>query len=763
MKMIKKIGIITLSVLALLFVNACEPETLVPVSEMQADTHMQFRAVWEGAPETKTAVQGDGVSVWWTTNENFNVFYQGKTGKFTSLNTKDSPSIVLDGILDTETGVGDAQSTECWAIYPYSANNSFDGTTVTITVPYEQTAKAGSFADNLFPAIARSNTSDLTFFNVCGGVCFTVANSNISKVVFTSKNGEALTGKVRVGFDDNGLPVVREFINGREDLTVSGSFVTGACYYAAILPKTLRDGLIVTCYSKTGNLSCQMEVSKSITVNRSRFGKLLNVDIRSLEGIRMAVEGLGKVMHRQFNNYGQGYNGEGTVRLYIGDYLGNNLMKGNSTSFLNSANGDLYESNTATLSTYVWDYYYQLIAGANEIIRSIDGLEGDQSEKAYLKAQALTYRAFAYSNLVQVFGRRWSDGQDNPACVLRLTGEEPGSLGLSTVGQVYAQVYTDLDQAISLFNRSGKANSRTQNYTMDLDVAYAIYARAALTREDWSRALNYARLARKNYPLMSVADEKAGFCNPASEWIWYLYGNEYETLYYYDYFAYVAYNASSSTVRNYPLLISRHLFEQIPATDIRRGFWLDPAGYEGTFNTNTMKANGQNSSNALYKYAFDYSKQEGRVGLYSNATVSAYMQFKIRNNAQPGIGHLCLFRSSEMVLIEAEAQYHLGNEGSARDLLVELNATSQRDPAYTCNKTGTALMDQIKLYRGIELWAEGFNWFDLKRWGDSISRTTYDNGGNWMSQYAVSYGPDEKNYWTWVIPQIEIDRNPALQ
>ncbi|MBR4660384.1 MAG: RagB/SusD family nutrient uptake outer membrane protein, partial [Bacteroidales bacterium] len=148
--------------------------------------------------------------------------------------------------------------------------------------------------------------------------------------------------------------------------------------------------------------------------------------------------------------------------------------------------------------------------------------------------------------------------------------------------------------------------------------------------------------------------------------------------------------------------------------------------------------------------------------LLSTHCIFAYMNFKISNNIQPGIGHLCLMRSSEMLLIEAEAQFQLKKEAEARALLVELNATSKRDPAYTCTASGEALMEQIKLYRGIELWGEGFNWFDLKRWGDSISRKTYANGGNWMSSYAVSFGPNEKNNWTWCIPRNETDYNKGI-
>lgn len=481
------------------------------------------------------------------------------------------------------------------------------------------------------------------------------------------------------------------------------------------------------------------------------------------ENAAMAVNGLNKVMYAQYSAYGQGYNGEGTVRLYFGEFLGDNLMKSAYTSFMNSANGNLYTSVTATLGGYAWYYYYRLIGNANSIIVNIDDASGKQEDRDYIKAQALCYRAYAYSNLVQIYGRRWSDGSDKPSCILRLEPGEPNDKDRASAKDVYAQIYADLDEAISLFNASGKANSRKNGFDMDLDVAYAIYARAALTREDWATAQRYAQLARRDYPLMSVAEEKAGFCNPTSEWIWYQSGLADETLYYYSFHANFAYNSNASTCRTYPLLISKHLFDQIPDTDIRRGFWLDPAGYEGTFNTNTMKASKQAKDNALYAHAVEYASEEGRFGLQTGTNysqVAAYMQFKIAANEMPGVGDLCLFRSSEMLLIEAEAQYRQGNESAAQALLVELNATSKRDPAYTCDATGAALMDQIKTYRGIELWGEGFSWFDLKRWGATIDRKTYPEG-NWMSNFAMKIEPT-KNNWTWMIPQQETNYNKGI-
>ena len=39
---------------------------------------------------------------------------------------------------------------------------------------------------------------------------------------------------------------------------------------------------------------------------------------------------------------------------------------------------------------------------------------------------------------------------------------------------------------------------------------------------------------------------------------------------------------------------------------------------------------------------------------------------------------------------------------------------------------------------------------------------TYKNGGNWYSSYAVSFGPHEKNNWTYIIPRQETDYNKGI-
>jgi len=166
----------------------------------------------------------------------------------------------------------------------------------------------------------------------------------------------------------------------------------------------------------------------------------------------------------------------------------------------------------------------------------------------------------------------------------------------------------------------------------------------------------------------------------------------------------------------------------------------------------------------LDAYARNYVKENcAPYALEANATVYAYMQYKIACFANPGVAHLNHFRSSEMYLIEAESEYKMNNEAKAQSLLVELNKTSGRDPLYSCTKTGNDLYNEIKKYYKIELWGEGYDWFLKKRWNDSMVRRSYtDPEGNFSEATTFTLAPDANNKWTYVIPLKETDYNPAI-
>ena len=91
------------------------------------------------------------------------------------------------------------------------------------------------------------------------------------------------------------------------------------------------------------------------------------------------------------------------------------------------------------------------MSNANGIICNIDAATGPDAEKAFLKAQALTFRAYSFFRLAQLYSFRWKDTQGNtPGIVLRID-QSTGDIAQSTLSETYAQIYADLDEAISLF------------------------------------------------------------------------------------------------------------------------------------------------------------------------------------------------------------------------------------------------------------------------------------------------------------------------
>lgn len=471
------------------------------------------------------------------------------------------------------------------------------------------------------------------------------------------------------------------------------------------------------------------------------------------ENVKLAINGCARVMMNQYLST-QGMCGEGCIQMWFGNYPGQDFYL-NLPGWALLINQNNHDTPTSQYTYYPWFYYYKLISNANSVIMNVDDAEGSEAEKQFLKAQGLTFRAYSYMMLAQFYCKRWvdSDNGNCPGLVLRLD-ESVGDLPLTSLADAYAQIYADLDEAISLYQASGRHRAADEFFLPDIEVAYATYARAAMNRCDWNNALKYAKLARQGHDLMSNAQLMYdGFCTHNSEWIWGGYSATDQTLYYYSYHAYIAYNSNASQVRTYPKCISKELFEQIPATDIRRGWWLDATGY--TYTT----SNGQAANST--QLAID--ARASHPDLLSNATVYAYMQFKVRCNDTPGVGELSIFRSSEMLLIEAEAEHMLGNASGAQAALVALNKTSGRDPEYTCNKTGADLLKEIKLYRRIELWGEGFDWFDMKRWKDTLVRHTYAEGGNFLATLAVTITPEDKNEWRFMIPTRETDYNKAVR
>lgn len=497
------------------------------------------------------------------------------------------------------------------------------------------------------------------------------------------------------------------------------------------------------------------------------------------ENLYAALNGIAKTMSTQQYAWSQGFAGEGYIMSCFENYPSQDYFYNYYASgWAPIMNLQYSLRNNTVYDTYPWFYYYNIIGQANTIIAHIDDAEGDDGLKDFVKASALTYRAYGYEKLLHFYAPRWKDSNNGAAdgVILRLD-ESIDGLPLSSMANCYAQIYTDCQEAIGLFQGSGFNRPTNDVWIANKNVAHAVYARAALMREDYATALAQAKLARAGFPLMDNTAYYSGFCRPTSEWIFGSYGDASENLWYWSYGTQYSCNGYyASNTANGAGAINIDLTNQIPDDDIRKGLFLTPDKFSLFDLSDETVPDAYYLTYGLMGFSNDdlwdevdaYVDARHKIGAssmdrpYQPGYYYLGGQLKFYVFDFPGVGYLPFIRSSEMVLIEAEANYFLNDEQAAQAALVELNTTTDRTPGYTCTKTGDDLFQEIVNYRELELWGEGVGYSDYKRWKLPIVRRSLRNGGNAAAAIAVTIQPDNPN-WVWVIPQRETDYNDALK
>ncbi len=151
-----------------------------------------------------------------------------------------------------------------------------------------------------------------------------------------------------------------------------------------------------------------------------------------------------------------------------------------------------------------------------------------------------------------------------------------GSVGnpRGTVQQVYDQANSDIDRAITLLESS----TQTQMHKSHIDkyVAYGIKARHALVQKDYTKALLFAKKAMES-PATIASFSEIKHVNDASakDVMWASIIQTDQAMGNYDIYNHMdADNLSTYSKARH--LISSWLYAQIPATDLRKGWWTAP-------------------------------------------------------------------------------------------------------------------------------------------------------------------------------------------
>lgn len=485
-----------------------------------------------------------------------------------------------------------------------------------------------------------------------------------------------------------------------------------------------------------------------------------------------ALNGIARCQTTQHYAFSQGFAGENAIMRLYENLPSQNYNYNYYASGWAPIHNQTFHNRTSTIyDGYAWYYYYQLIGQANRIIAHIDAATGSDEDKKFIKASALSFRAYSYEKLIHYYCYRWQDSNNGASqgVVLRLD-ESTGDAPFATLAETVAQIYKDCQEAITLFGESGIDRPASEVWIPNVNVAHAVYARAALFRQDYQTAVDQAKLAKQGYPLMSNDSYAAGFCEPTSEWIMGSYGDDSENNFYWSYGTQGACNGYYATADGNPTgagTIGHELISRIPNNDARKQNFLTEDKFPNLDLSKESKYYytfgilGMMDDN-IYEQADSIVKAHQAKGLTTPYQAGFYYldaNLKFYVKAQPGVGYVPFIRSSEMVLIEAEANYFLGKTAEAQAALVELNATSGRNPEYTCTKTGEELLSEIQDYRCLELWGEGFEWSDFKRWNKAVVRKSFAEGGNAHQSVAITIKPEYGNKWTWGVPQNETNYN----
>lgn len=389
-----------------------------------------------------------------------------------------------------------------------------------------------------------------------------------------------------------------------------------------------------------------------------------------------------------------------------------------------------------TYSAGPWRSYYQFILNANMILEALEKVAKENVEQEefanQIKGECLCIRAWAHFNLVQYYAKAYVAGATNSQLgVPYRESPELVNMARNTVEEVYTKINKDLDDAVTLLK--GYEAKDINHYTEK--VAWGLKARVALTQQNYAKAGEYAAEAIKvaeseGFRMMSKDEINNGFSDITTKTKDALYATmtqDDQTVYFYSFYAYMSWNFNATAIRQGVKCINQATYDKMSPTDLRRAWW-DPTGKASVPASSYTKAPYQNR------------------------------KFTARSDAN-AVGDVAFMRLTEMYLIAAEAYARANNDTEAKKYFLKF--VVERDPKYVDKgNTGDALAEEIMIHRRIELWAEGFRWFDLKRLNLPCNR----DGSNFDISFCgfLKKEQNQEDGWYYEIPKKETDFNDLM-
>ncbi len=263
----------TIAALALLLA-ACGNEEIIENNEVgtAVKVPMTFTV---GTPQTRTSL--NGTDVYWTEGDKVAINDGTDTNEFTATKVSGS-SATLTG----EAALADTYI----AFYPNEILESITNGYITFTLPAEQTATPGGFAEELNPSWAQTTAEEgntLKFHNLCALVKFTIDEgfevSGISGFTLKSTNGEVLAGKQYYLYSSKGRVFLEDDVT---EVLLKGDFAAGETYYFVVNPVTLTNGFSLV-YTNNADRIFSKSISQSVTFEAAKITNLGTLSASSFE------------------------------------------------------------------------------------------------------------------------------------------------------------------------------------------------------------------------------------------------------------------------------------------------------------------------------------------------------------------------------------------------------------------------------------------------------------------------------------------------
>ena len=453
---------------------------------------------------------------------------------------------------------------------------------------------------------------------------------------------------------------------------------------------------------------------------------------------------------------------------------GQDMSMGQMYSWFEDA--EEYSNNSPTNEGVIcmWGTAYRVIFSANDILKIIPAGTENATLLNY-KAQALAMRAWSLHMIVQGFATPYTVNPQAPGVpVITVENVDAATANGSprgTVADVYKQIMADLDEAITIFSTPGVYTARADKRAIDPSVALGLRARANLCMGKYAEAATDAaaaiEAAEGGHSGVGVVGVPAFNNFSQSDFMWGIHIDEKDAHGLYTYAGMMGSLTYGYAYAGQVRCINAKLWDMIPEGDIRKGWWLgnepNPAWLaNGVY---VYKSNADNYKPASYAQLGNYGAKYGLavvlglIEMPAGAVVKfAPYQDIILNTV--GATDIPLMRTEEMALIVAEGLAHSDVNAAKTYLEKFVNTYRWTDSAnpYVCSATTKEeMLDQVWFQRRIELWGEGFSYYDCLRLKKGIDRR-----GGGFPETCVFNIPANANILLLPFPNTEMEGNPAI-